>query len=90
MNRKTFTLRLTAVMLTAVFGFSLAACGGNKPQESLEASDASAAISSITTTTEATTTLTEYTGNGSKHACVANDHPEEYESTVKAFLGSLE
>ena len=62
MNRKTFTLRLTAVMLTAVFGFSLAACGGNKPQESLEASDASAAISSITTTTEATTTLTEYTG----------------------------
>lgn len=42
------------------------------------------------TLTDAPGTLTEYTGKGSKHACVANDHPEEYESTVKAFLGSLE
>ncbi len=42
------------------------------------------------TLTDAPGTLTEYTGKGSKHACVANDHPEEYESTVKTFLGSLE
>ena len=33
--------------------------------------------------------LTEYTGKGSSHANVANDHPEEYEQTVKAFLDSL-
>ena len=62
MNRKTFTLRLTAVMLAAVLGMGFAACGGKKTEESLEASDASAEISSITTTTEATTTLTEFTG----------------------------
>ena len=62
MNRKTFTLRLTAVMLAAVLGVGVAACGSKEPAESLEASDASAEISSITTTTEATTTLTEYTG----------------------------
>jgi len=61
-NRKTFTLRLTAIMLTAVIGTSIAACGAKKEAESLEPSDASESITSITTTTEATTTLTEYTG----------------------------
>ena len=52
MNRKTFTLRLTAIMLTAVIGTSIAACGAKKEAESLEPSDASESITSITTTTE--------------------------------------
>ncbi|MBQ4191194.1 MAG: SH3 domain-containing protein [Clostridiales bacterium] len=76
MNRKTFTLRLTAIMLTAVIGASIAACGGKDTAESLEASDASAEISSITTTTEATTTLTEYTGP------LANTEPVTWNETA--------
>ena len=42
------------------------------------------------TLTNAPGSLTEYTGKGSKHACVANDHPEEYEEAVKAFINTLE
>ena len=76
MNRKTFTIRLTAVMLTAVIGTSIAACGGKKAAENLEPSNASESITSITTTTEATTTLTEYTGP------LANTEPITWNETA--------
>ena len=41
------------------------------------------------TLTDAPGSLTEYTGKGSRHAAVANDHPEEYEKAVKDFIDSL-